>query len=112
MFHRTVFEIQADLCRSMSNAIRIEIIHVLRDGPKRVGEISNLTGHPQPMISRHLGVLHSSGIITSEQQGQSVVYQIANPKIAEICDLMRGVLMEDAAHRSDLLKAIEGQQSE
>jgi len=110
MFHQTVFEIQADLCRSMSHAIRIEIIHILRDGPKRVNEIANLTGHPQPMISRHLGVLHSSGIITSEQQGQSVVYQIANPKIAEICDLMRGVLMEDASHRSNLLKVIKEEQ--
>ena len=32
---RSIFEIQAELCRCMSNPTRIEIVHVLRDGPQQ-----------------------------------------------------------------------------
>jgi hypothetical protein len=34
-----------------------------------------------------------------------VLYQIGNPKIVHICDLMREVLAEEAARRSRLAEA-------
>ena len=97
-----IFEIQADLCRCMSSALRIEIVHVLRDGPQRVSEIARITGHSQGTISRHLGVLRNGGIVIAHRHAQDIIYQIANPKIVGICDLMREVLMEEASHRSEL----------
>jgi ArsR family transcriptional regulator len=93
----------------MASATRIEIVHVLRDGPLRVSDIVRITGHPQPMISRHLGVLRNGGVVIAQPRARDVVYQIANPKIVNICDLMREVLVEQAAHRSQLL---EGSQDE
>ncbi len=109
MSQRSIFEIQADLCRCMSSAIRIEIVHVLRDGPQRVSEIARITGHPQTTISRHLGVLRNGGVVIAQRHAQDVVYQIANPKIVGICDLMREVLVEEASRRS---KLVEGFQDE
>ena len=108
MDQKPIFEIQAKLCRSMSNPVRIEIIHMLRTGAKCVGEIANLLGQPQTAISRHLSLLSTSGIITSQHQGSNVFYQIANPKIAEICDLMREVLMDETTHRTELIRALGG----
>jgi ArsR family transcriptional regulator len=93
----------------MSSPMRIEIVHVLRDGPQRVSEITRITGHPQGTISRHLGVLRNGGVVIAHRQGQDVIYQIANPKIVGICDLMREVLMEEASRRS---KLVEGFQDE
>jgi DNA-binding transcriptional ArsR family regulator len=98
----TIFEIQADLCMCMSSALRIEIVHILRDGPQRVSEIARITGHPQGTISRHLGVLRNGGVVTAHRNAQEVIYQIANPKIVGICDLMREVLVEEANRRSKL----------
>jgi predicted transcriptional regulator len=98
-----LYNIQADLCRCMSSAIRIEIVHCLREGPQRVTEIARLTGHPQAMISRHLGLLRNGGIVTAKHHAQEVIYQIANPKIVNICDLMREVLVEEASHRVQLV---------
>jgi ArsR family transcriptional regulator len=91
----------------MSNAIRIEIVHVLRDGPMRVSEIIRITGHPQGTISRHLGVLRQGGVVTSQRCGQDIVCQIANPKIVSICDLMREVLAEEAFRSSNLVKGFQ-----
>ena len=107
MPEKSIFEIQADLCKRMSSPIRIEIVHVLRGGPLRVSEIARLTGHPQEIISRHLGVLRNGGIVTDQRHAQDVVYQIANPKIVAICDLMREILMEEASHRSKLMKGFQ-----
>jgi len=96
----------------MSRAIRIEIVHVLRDGPQRVSEIARITDHPQGTISRHLGVLRNGGIVIAQRHAQDVIYQIANPKIVGICDLMREVLMEEAARRSELYKGLEDEHPE
>jgi len=96
----------------MSSAIRIEIVHVLRDGPQRVSEIARITDHPQGTISRHLGVLRNGGIVIAQRHAQDVIYQIANPKIVGICDLMREVLMEEAARRSELYKGLEDEHPE
>jgi DNA-binding transcriptional ArsR family regulator len=111
MSERSIFEIQADLCRCMSSAVRIEIVHVLRDGPQRVGEIARITDHPQPTISRHLGILRNGGIIMAHRHAQDVVYQIANPKIVEICDLMREVLAAGASERSKLIGGYKDEHS-
>jgi ArsR family transcriptional regulator len=91
----------------MSSALRIEIVHILRSGPQRVSEIARITGHPQGTISRHLGVLRNGGVVIAQRQGQDVNYQIANPKIVSICDLMREVLLEEASHRSELYKGFQ-----
>jgi len=105
MSHRSIFEVQADLCRCMASATRIEIVHVLRDGPQRVGDIARIIGQPQTRVSRHLGVLRNGGVVIAQRRAQNVVYQIANLKIVHICDLMREVLVEQAAHRSQLAEA-------
>jgi ArsR family transcriptional regulator, virulence genes transcriptional regulator len=107
MSQRSIFEIQADLCRSMSSAVRIEIVHILREGPLRVSEIARITGYPQATISRHLGVLRNGGIVIAHRHAQDVIYQIANPKIVDICDLMREVLAEEASRRSKLVEGFQ-----
>ncbi|MHC1783718.1 MAG: ArsR/SmtB family transcription factor [Anaerolineaceae bacterium] len=106
---RSIFEVQAGLCRCMSSAVRIEIIHVLRSGPQRVNDIVRATGYSQAMISRHLGVLRQSGVVSAQREAQEVIYQIANPKIVEICDLMREVLVEEASRRSKLVEGFQGE---
>jgi len=112
MAHRNIFEIQADLCKCMSSAVRIEIVHVLRDGPQRVSEIARMTGHPQATISRHLSLLRNGGIVIAQHHAQEVIYQIANPKIVDICDLMREVLVEEASRRSKLVEGFQDEHPE
>ncbi len=103
MPQQTIFEVQAELCRCMSSPVRIMILHTLRPGPMRVTEIASASGHTQATISRHLAVLRSQGIVSFHREGQEIIYQIANPKIVNICDLMREILEEEAAHRSRLV---------
>ncbi len=104
---QSIFDLQAQLCQTMSNAARLRIVHLLRQGPRSVGEIAVATGYAQPKVSQHLALLRSRGIVSSRRQGSETIYQIASPKIVRVCDLMREVLAEQAAERSQLITALE-----
>lgn len=107
MVQTSIFQMQAGLCRAMSHALRLEIVHLLREGPKNVSSLVQLTSRSQAVVSRHLASLRNVGVIVSQRKGQEVYYQIANPKIVRVCDLMRQVLAEQAQHRSDMINAME-----
>lgn len=91
---QSIFAIQADLCRAMGSALSQEIVHWLRGGPMSVNDIAGVIEVPPPTISRHLTVLHNAGIVIGQRKGDKVFYRIANPKIIQVCDLMREVLTE------------------
>jgi DNA-binding transcriptional ArsR family regulator len=65
-----IYDLQAELCHSMNNPVRLQILHLLFEGSKNVGDIVLLLGLGQSSVSRHLAVLRRSGIVTAEWQGQ------------------------------------------
>ena len=88
----TVFEIQADFCKAMGNATRLEILHCLRQGPMIVGDIVRKTGLSQSVVSRQLGTLRTAGILKCHGHANEVQYQLADESIGEVCDMVRKVL--------------------
>ncbi|OGO24678.1 MAG: hypothetical protein A2Y54_02050 [Chloroflexi bacterium RBG_16_51_16] len=99
----SIFGIQAALCQAMGHEIRQEIVHLLRDGPIRVTDIASKLSYPQTTISRHLAPLRNAGIVLTRRDGTDVLYSIANPKMLEVCDLMREVLLEQFGERSKIM---------
>ncbi len=102
-----IFDLQAELCQTMSNATRIRIVHALRDGPRYVADLAQALGVSQAKVSQHLAVLRAGGVVSAQRQGGQVAYRITNPKIERICDLMREVLAEQAAERVELIQAMK-----
>ena len=93
----------------MSHATRLRIVHILRDGPRRVGDLVQATGLSQASVSRHLATLRNCGVVTAQHHGQETIYHIASPKIVAVCDLMREVLAEQATHQSEVARALDAQ---
>jgi ArsR family transcriptional regulator len=107
MIPQSIFELQANLCQAMSNPVRVYLVHLLREGPRRVGDLVQITGFDPATVSRNLGVLKSSGILLARREGKETYYQIVNPKITEVCDLMRQVLAEQAEQQIQMSKSME-----
>lgn len=103
----TVFDMQAQLCQSLSHAIRLRIIHTLKEGPKSVNEIAAALDNTQPTISRHLSILRSTGLLTTERKGTEIYYAITNPKVVEICEMMRSILSERGIQQLELLQRLQ-----
>ena len=103
----TIFDMQAELCLAMAHPLRLKIVHLLKDGPKQVNKIAGALLVSQPTVSRHLAVLRNAGIVAATRQGADVFYRVANPKIVDICEMMRGVLAERENQRSDILAQLQ-----
>jgi DNA-binding transcriptional ArsR family regulator len=107
MSPRSIFDMQAELCKTMGNAARLQIVHTLREGPKRVSDIVEDTDLAQAKVSQHLAVLRAYGIVSTKREGKDVIYRIANSKLTRVCDLMREVLEEQADERSEVFHALQ-----
>ena len=91
---KRLFKMHAEICKTLSNPIRLEILTKLRDGKKSVTEITSLTGVRQATVSQHLAILRQRGVVTTKREGINVYYDVANPKITKACDLIRELLFE------------------
>lgn len=107
MSPRSIFDLQAELCKTMGNTARLRIVHSLREGPKRVTDIVEATGLAQAKVSQHLAILRAYGVVSTKRDGRDVIYRIANSKLVRVCDLMREVLAEQASERSEVFGALK-----
>ena len=100
---RSIFDIQAEFCRAMGNASRLQILHILRERPMTVNEMSSKLELGQSVVSRQLSVLRSVNVVIGVRHGHEMVYQLTNEKIGEVCDLVRTVLLEEMQKQSNAL---------
>jgi len=101
---KQIYELHADVCKTLANAKRIEIINLLRSGEKSVSWLLEKTGLLKANLSQHLSVMRRQGIIKARKERLNVFYRISNPKIVRACDLMREVLFEQMEERKEAIK--------
>jgi ArsR family transcriptional regulator, cadmium/lead-responsive transcriptional repressor len=89
--------LKAKLFRGFSDPSRLSILEVLRDGPCTVGEIVSATGLSQPNVSNHLSCLRDCDLVTTQQQGRYVQYQLADERVSQFLQLA-DALLADVAH--------------
>lgn len=70
--------------------MRIKLLDQLRGRDATVGELQEALGATQQNVSKHLGILHSAGMVKRTKQGNSVVYAIDDPAVFELCDQVCG----------------------
>jgi len=100
----SLFEAQAAFCKTMGNAARLQLLHILREGPRTVGSLAEASGQSQSSVSRQLAALRSVGVVVAQRQRQEVLYQLADPKIGEVCDMVRQVLVEQILSQSKIIQ--------
>lgn len=86
----------SDMCKTLANPRRQEILDVLRDGELSVGDIVERTGISQANVSRHLAMMRARGMVASRREGARVHYAITNAKIIQAFDLISEVMKETA----------------
>ncbi len=65
------------LFSAMSNEIRLRCLMLLQcEGELCVCEFTHALGLSQPMVSRHLALLRSDGLVQDRRAGQWIYYQI------------------------------------
>ena len=90
------YHLQAKLFRGFSDPSRLAILEILRHGPLSVGEIVKATGLSQSNTSNHLRCLGDCGLVSAEQQGRFVSYQLSDVKIKHLLQLADDLLADSA----------------
>jgi len=91
---KQVFNLQAEICKTLANPKRLEIIYALKEGELSAGELVKRLNIPKANVSQHLAILRQRRVVVSRRDGVNIYYSIANPKIVQACALMREMLME------------------
>lgn len=73
-----------DLLRALAAPVRIAIVLQLRAADRCVHELVDALDVAQPLISQHLRVLKTAGVVRGERRGREVVYRLADDHLAHI----------------------------
>lgn len=87
-----IYELQADVLKTLANARRLRIVHRLAAGPCEVGRLADELGLTQPNASQHLAVLRAAGVVVAERDGREVRYRLADPDVVVACGVMHDVI--------------------
>jgi DNA-binding transcriptional ArsR family regulator len=83
-------ELIAERFRVLGEPMRIRLLDALRESPATVGELERATGASQQNVSKHLGVLLRSGLVSRSKEGNFSRYAIADEGVFELCDQVCG----------------------
>jgi DNA-binding transcriptional ArsR family regulator len=91
--------------RALAEPSRFQIVELLRDGPRPVGEMVNQLGLRQPQVSKHLRVLAEAGLVDARVDAQRRIYALRPAPLQELEVWLEGCrrLWEESYQRLDAL---------
>lgn len=95
----------ARLFNVLSEPSRLALLQALQTKPLSVNELVESCGMKQANVSKHLAVLHDHRLVKRARAGVSVYYEIADPMIFSLCNLVCGKIERDNKQASALFSA-------
>jgi DNA-binding transcriptional ArsR family regulator len=105
MEKKEFYLLHSDVCKTLANPKRQEILDSLRQKEMTVNELVKKTGISQANLSQHLAILRAKGIVSTRREGINVYYTLGNGKIIQAFDLISEVLQESLSARSKTVKS-------
>ncbi len=73
-----------DLLRALAAPVRISIVLELMRSELCVHQLVDALHVAQPLVSQHLRVLKSAGVVRGERNGREIVYRLVDDHLAHI----------------------------
>jgi DNA-binding transcriptional ArsR family regulator len=70
--------------RALAEPNRFQIVELLRDGPRPVGDMVHRLGLRQPQVSKHLRVLSDAGLVEVRVDAQRRIYRLRPAPLKEL----------------------------
>jgi ArsR family transcriptional regulator len=87
-----LYKVKAEFFKTLGHPARIRVLELLVEGDKTVGELLPEVGLEASNLSQQLGVLRRAGVVEALRDGNTMIYSIASPGIAELLMVARKVL--------------------
>jgi len=99
-----LYKLKAEFFKTLGHPARIRILELLAIEDRSVGELLPEIGIESSNLSQQLGVLRRAGVVDARKDGNTVIYSIATPDIAELLAVARKVLTTVLSDRVAVLK--------
>ena len=98
-----VFELKAQLFKSLAHPARIRALELLVEGERSVSELQPDVGIESAHLSQQLAVLRRAGLVTTRKEGTTVYYSIKEPLLADLLAVARRLLIASLSESRELL---------
>ncbi|MDQ0456604.1 ArsR/SmtB family transcription factor [Rhizobium paknamense] len=78
----------AALLKALSHESRLLILCILGTGEKTVGQLEDMLGLQQAIVSQQLARLRLDHLVNSRREGRQIFYSIANPAVGELVSVL------------------------
>jgi ArsR family transcriptional regulator len=80
----TMAEDQARFLRCIGEPTRLQILKLLTEAERCVGELASIISKEQSLISHHLKALKECNIVRERQEAQRVFYKVADVRLVRL----------------------------
>jgi rhodanese-related sulfurtransferase len=98
--------------KALSSGRRLELLDVLAQGPRSVEHLAAEIGQSVANTSSHLQVLLRAGLVSTERDGNRVVYRLAGEEVEDLWAALRATSESHAAALDRLAADYLGDRSE
>lgn len=101
-----LYQAKAEFFRTLGHPARIRVLELLQDGPKPVRQLLAAIDIEASSLSQQLAVLRRTSLVTATREGNTVVYALSTPDIAELLLTARRILSEMIKDQGRLLQEL------
>ncbi|MCU7825794.1 ArsR/SmtB family transcription factor [Kitasatospora sp. DSM 101779] len=98
-----LYQAKAEFFRTLGHPARIRVLELLQDGPRQVRELLAEMDIEPSNLSQQLAVLRRTNLVTATREGNTVVYELSTPDVADLLRAARRILTEMIADQGVLL---------
>ena len=106
---KPLYVAKAELFKSLGHPARIRILELLVAGEMSVSNLLVATGLEPSSLSQHLNVVKHTGLVQSTRTGNTVIYRVTDPSVAEFLAAARSVLASTLGRARQTLEDLVGQ---
>lgn len=107
-----LYKLKAEFFKTLGHPARVRILELLSERDHTVAELLPEVGLESSNLSQQLGVLRRAGVVSATKDGNTVIYSITSPLIAELMAVARrvltGMLSGQVAMLEDLRAGVPG----
>lgn len=104
--------LKADLFKALAHPLRIRALEKLVDPDHSteklsVGELAEQLGVDLSQVSQQLAVLRRAGIVTTQRDGNTIYYSVADVLMSDLLSVARQLLKANLQDAQSLLESLE-----
>ena len=103
MSNKKIYQLQANACKALAHATRIEIIETLLSKEMSFSQLLKKIGGAKSNLSQHLSSMTSKGLLLQRKEGLNMYYKLSSKKVSAACLIMRKVMIENLKKQNAII---------